>query len=237
MAKSTLLRDQIKARLFELWLPNREGGLSGLIDIAALVVHEQLDIADNHDPVFLGELQARIEFLEGELYAYENPGEEEDEAVTAAEDAEAAHDAQFVGKCDCDPLEGQGHIEDCPMYATAKATLGRLPVINDPAISEAMADLETAGDEAEAEGGDTGCTATHLEGSDTLVRLCLLQDRHEGDHDWHPELAIDQTKYRCPQCGVVHKEGSAVFTAHAHLLEGRQGPTPAQRAMDRREPG
>ncbi len=35
-----------------------------------------------------------------------------------------------------------------------------------------------------------------------------------------PLQSVDQTKYRCPQCAVVHQRDSGVGARHAHLFYG-----------------
>ncbi len=59
------IQTQVKNKLFAEWMPDKPGGLKGLVNMAA-------DAA-------LAVLGERVEFLEGEIHAYENPGYEEGE--------------------------------------------------------------------------------------------------------------------------------------------------------------
>ncbi len=108
------IQDQVKKKLFEEWMPDKPGGLKGLINMAAEAA--------------LAVVGERVEFLEGELHAFENPGTEEGDIMTlvASEDIKA-EDLVWLdserglrvhlpdGECDCAAVGGD-HIEDCPKF-------------------------------------------------------------------------------------------------------------------------
>jgi len=108
------IQNQVKRQLFETWLPDKPGGLKGLINMAA-------DAA-------LAVLGERVEFLEGEIEAYQSLGEEKsvygadarDDVfqgdVTGLNASDDANEPDDSCDCEADDLGGGVHIEDCPKY-------------------------------------------------------------------------------------------------------------------------
>lgn len=148
------IQKQVKDKLLAEWLPDKPGGLKGLVNMAA-------DAA-------LAVLGERVEFLEGEVHAFENPGYEYGESIGEA--AEEIKAGQLVA------WNEDGKLE--------------LAVPLDPDT-----DLEP-GDDAED-------AATHPSG----IKDSTMQ-------------ALEDSRYLCPQCAVVHQRDSGVGTRHAHLFYG-----------------
>jgi hypothetical protein len=125
------ITDKVKNKLFENWLPDKPGGLHGLIDMATeaalSVVADRVEFLEGeleacvlpptHARMTMGVAAEKIE--PGQLVAYNGEGQ-----LVLAQGSELGDDSGDVnpldtpGACDCAAadLAGGVHIEDCPAY-------------------------------------------------------------------------------------------------------------------------
>lgn len=260
------LQDKVKAKLFEAWLPDKSGGLKGLINMAADAAVEALaEIAAENV------MRAGMEAASDDVVAC---GSRNLELALTCEEESDDHDGLHHAEND---QEGQFEWGDADVIICQSANNGFQCTEDEEHDGKHHSDgYEWVDDDAVDLGGFSGNTGEH-HAKDAGVKNCqftsngfqCLGDEGHGEKHYSdgyvwdsapPDPPVDQSRYICPQCGVTHQRISAVGARHAHLFYGGypsishldhcpvlEDPksecncnavpaTAAQRAQDRREP-
>ncbi len=240
------LQDRVKKKLFEQWLPEKPGGLKGLINMAADAALEVVGKVELY--------QEEIDSL-GDLSSVLGPVAQEqlvnlDQKITV-----------WVHTNSKDTIQGMRDWlfmfrKECGIEQPSTLSLAITNSEPDDASNDAAERCQSTSNGFDCVGSTAHDGKHTSEGDADGIRYEWTDD---GADVRIPPL-VDQTQYRCPQCHVMHQRDSGVGARHAHLFYGDQPavvhlehcpvlkdpeavcncnavqPSGAQRAQDRRDP-